>query len=350
MNIGKEILFFFGALGAFNGFILSAYFLFFTRKKYLSNLFLGALLLVLSLRITITVFVYFNNDLPKNYLQIGLSACLLIGPFLYCFLKSGLHYVNSIPEIWKYHLVIWFILIFTIGLLFPYKYYQILWNNYFVALIFLQWFSYIFVSGFESRVLLQKIIQNYDVTAPAEKWFGMIFFGNAIVFLFYFLGFARIPFISCVTGCVSFTFIMYLAFLILLHRKKTDDLFLLNIQRKKVYQAEALILSEKLENIMIGKSLYKNPNLSLQDVSQELNISNHQLSQFLNNNLGKNFTSFVNEFRINEACKIITLNDKFTLEAVGYDVGFNSKSTFFSAFKKHTGTTPLNYQLQTLQV
>ncbi|PTT07202.1 DNA-binding protein, partial [Flavobacterium sp. HMWF030] len=40
--------------------------------------------------------------------------------------------------------------------------------------------------------------------------------------------------------------------------------------------------------------------------------------------------------------------DKLTLESVGYDVGFNSKSTFFSAFKKHTGTTPLNYQQQAL--
>jgi AraC-like DNA-binding protein len=100
---------------------------------------------------------------------------------------------------------------------------------------------------------------------------------------------------------------------------------------------------------MNEKSLYKNPNLNLQDLSREVNISSHQLSQFLNNNLGKNFTSFVNEFRINEACRIITSNDKLTLESVGYDVGFNSKSTFFAAFKKHTGTTPLNYQLQALQ-
>ena len=98
------------------------------------------------------------------------------------------------------------------------------------------------------------------------------------------------------------------------------------------------------------KNGIKIPILSLQDLSKELNISSHQLSQFLNNNLNKNFTSFVNEFRINEACKIITSNDKLTLESVGYDVGFNSKSTFFSAFKKHTGTTPLNYQLQALQV
>jgi AraC-like DNA-binding protein len=100
---------------------------------------------------------------------------------------------------------------------------------------------------------------------------------------------------------------------------------------------------------MAEKQLYKNPNLSLQDLAQELSISSHQLSQFLNNNVGKNFTSFINEFRISEACRIIISNDKITLEAIGYDVGFNSKSTFFAAFKKHTGTTPLNYQLQALQ-
>jgi AraC-like DNA-binding protein len=129
-------------------------------------------------------------------------------------------------------------------------------------------------------------------------------------------------------------------------------LFLLNTQKisgKKIENAEAVIIAEKLENIMNDKSLYKNPNLNLQDLSKEINISSHQLSQFLNNNLGKNFTSFVNEFRINEACRIITSSDKLTLESVGYDVGFNSKSTFFAAFKKHTGTTPLNYQLQALQ-
>jgi AraC-like DNA-binding protein len=350
MNIGKEILFFFGALGAFNGFILSAYFLFFTKKKYLTNLFLGSLLLALSIRIAVTVFVYFNNALPKTYLQIGLSSCLLIGPFLYCFLKAGIHSINKIPKTWKYHLMIWVIAIFVIGFLFPYQNYPVLWNDYFVAMIFLQWFSYLFISGFESRILLQKMIQNYNDTTPAEKWFGMIFLGNAIIFLFYFLGFVRVPFISCVTGCLSFTFVLYLAFLVLLHRKKTDDLFVLNIQKgKKLDPKEVSILAEKLEKIILEKSLYKNPNLSLQDLSQEINITSHQLSQFLNNNLGKNFTSFVNEFRINEACSIIASNDKLTLESIGYDVGFNSKSTFFAAFKKHTGTTPLSFQIQGFQ-
>jgi AraC-like DNA-binding protein len=350
MNTGKEILFFFGALGAFNGFILSLYFFFFTKKKHLSNYFLGGLLLALSIRIMVTVFVYFNNTLPKTYLQIGLSACLLIGPFLYYFLKSGMQGLNNIPKPWKWNLTAWFVGIFIVGFLFPYKNHPVLWNDYFVAIIFLQWVGYIFLSGFESRRLLQKISNKNERTNPAEMWFGAVFLGNAIIFIFYFLGFARVPFISCITGSVSFTFVLYLIVFILLYRKKADDLFLLNNQKdKKIDSAKAAILSEKLENIMIEKEWYKNSNLTLQDLAAEINISSHQLSQFLNNNLEKNFTSFMNEFRINEACKIITSNDKLTLESIGYDVGFNSKSTFFAAFKKHTGTTPLNYQLQALQ-
>jgi AraC-like DNA-binding protein len=349
MSIGKEILFFLGAVGAFNGIILSLYFFFFTKKKYLTNYFLGALLLALSVRITITVFVYFNNALPKTYLQIGLSACLLIGPFLYYLLKSGIQGNATIPKLWKWNLVTWFIVILTGGILFPYENYPILWNDYLVAIIFLQWFFYLVLSGYTSRDLLLKIFSKTNKPSSAETWYGIIYLGNAVVFLFYYLGFIGVSFVSCITGSVSFSFILYLIIFILLYRKKTDDLFLLNSPKysgKKIDSAEETILFGKLENVMSAKELYKNPNLTLQDLSKEINSTSHQLSQFLNNNLGKNFTSYVNEFRINEACKIIISNDKLTIESIGYDVGFNSKSTFFAAFKKHTGTTPLNYQLQ----
>ncbi|KQX15145.1 AraC family transcriptional regulator [Flavobacterium sp. Root420] len=353
MDTGKELLFFFSALGVFNGIILGVYFFFFTKKKYLTNYFLGALLFALSIRIGKSVFVYFDSALPKMYLQFGLTACFFIGPCLYYFLKSAIEEINIMPKSWKFTLLFWAILIINIGVIFPYEHYPKLWGGYFIRIIYLQWFVYIVFSGFAIKDILVKIISRRHKATPAETWFGMLFLGNFLLFLFYFLSIMGAPGATYISGAVVFSFILYLIISILLYRKKTDDLFLLNNQKysgKKIDSAEAAILSEKLENVMNAKSLYKNPNLSLQDLSQELNISSHQLSQFLNNNLNKNFTSFVNEFRINEACKIITSNDKFTLEAVGYDVGFNSKSTFFSAFKKHTGTTPLNYQLQALQV
>jgi AraC-like DNA-binding protein len=352
MDTSKELLFFFSALGAFNGVILGIYFFFFTKKKYLTNYFLGALLFALSIRIGKSVFVYFHPALPKMYLQFGLTACFFIGPCLYYFLRSAVEEINVMPKSWKFALLFWGILIVAVGILYPYEDYPKLWGGYLIRFIYFQWFVYIIFSGHTIRTILKKIIDPRQKASPAEVWFGMLFLGNFLLFLFYFLSIMGAPGATYISGAVVFSFILYLIISILLYRKKTDDLFLLNNQKysgRKIDPAEAKILSEKLEKIMLEKSLYKNPNLSLQDLSQELNISTHQLSQFLNTNLGKNFTSFINELRINEACRIITTNDKLTLESIGYDVGFNSKSTFFAAFKKHTGTTPLNYQLQALQ-
>ena len=351
MDTSKELLFFFSALGAFNGIILGIYFFFFTKKKYLTNYFLGALLFALSIRIAKSVFVYFHPELPKMYLQFGLTACFFIGPCLYYFIKSAVDEVQIMPKSWKFILAFWGTLIIAIGILYPYEVYPKFWSGYFIRIIYFQWFVYIAFAGYELRGVLKKILSRKEKNTPAEIWFSMLYFGNFLLFLFYFLAIMGASAATYISGAVVFSFILYLGISILLYRKKTDNLFLLNgkISNKKIEATEATIWSEKLENAMFEKSLYKNPNLTLQDLSKEINISSHQLSQFLNNNLGKNFTSFVNEFRINEACRIITSTDKLTLESVGYDVGFNSKSTFFAAFKKHTGTTPLNYQIQALQ-
>lgn len=352
MDTGKELLFFFSALGVFNGVILSVYFFFFTTKKFLTNYFLGALLFALSIRIGKSVFVYFHPTLPKMYLQVGLTACFFIGPCLYYFLKSAVAEINIMPKSWKLILLFWALFIGTIGFLYPYEYYPELWRTYFVKAIYFQWFIYVVVSGFMIKGILQKIISRKHKATPSEMWFGTLFLGNFLLFFFYFLAIMRGPAATYISGAIVFSLLFYLIISILLYRKKTDDLFLLNGSKnsgKKINSAEAEIFAQKLESVMNEKVLYKNPNLTLQDLSKEINISSHQLSQLLNNNLGKNFTSFVNEFRIKEACEIIALNDKLTLESIGYDVGFNSKSTFFAAFKKYTGTTPSNYQNQALR-
>ncbi|MBB2148183.1 helix-turn-helix domain-containing protein [Pedobacter gandavensis] len=352
MNFGKEFLFFFSVLGAFNGLILSLYFSFFTRKKYLSNYFLGALLFVLSVRIGKSVFIYFDGNLPKIYLQIGLSACFFIGPFLYCFLKSTVKGLELIPESWKWMIASLFLVVLVTGICYPYEDYSLLWNQYFSKIIYLQWFVYIVMSAFVIKGILKKMFSKGQQLTPAETWLLMIFFGNVVIFIAFFLSLIRAPFTSYISGAIGFSLILYLIISVLLYRKKTDDLFLLNPNKysgKKVNEEEVGILLGKLERVMTEQEIYRNPDLKLSDLSKGINVSSHQLSQFLNDNLGKNFTTFVNEFRINEACKIISTDHRLTLESIGYEVGFNSKSTFFAAFKKLKGTTPLSYQQHTLQ-
>ncbi|MBB5638954.1 AraC-like DNA-binding protein [Pedobacter cryoconitis] len=352
MNADKELLFFFSALGTFNGFILSVYFLFFTSKKYLSNYFLGALLLALSVRIGKSVLLYFHADLPKIYLQIGLSACFFIGPFLYYFLKSAIEGINVIKKTWLWNLIILFIIIAATGSTFSYQNYPKLWNGYFVWVIYLQWLFYVGAAGFTGRGIWTKIFVKNEQMSAREIWLSMIYISNLIIFVFYFLALINAPFTSYLNGSIVFSFILYLTISVLLHRKKTDDLFLVTQSKnqvKKVNEEDAGILLRKLDKIMTEKEFYKNPDLKLSDLSKGVHISSHQLSQFLNDSVGKNFTTYVNEFRVNEACKIISSDNRLTLESIGYEVGFNSKSTFFAAFKKLKSTTPLNYQQNILK-
>ena len=95
---------------------------------------------------------------------------------------------------------------------------------------------------------------------------------------------------------------------------------------------------------MSDKKLYKDPDLKLPDVASQLNILPHRLSQFLNDNLGKSFTIYLNEHRIEFAKGLIASSPHLKLESIGYECGFNSKSTFYSTFKKLTGTTPAKFK------
>lgn len=347
MNIGKELLFFFSALGAFNGLVLSLYFFFFTQKKYLVNYFLGALLFALSIRIGKSVFLYFDGKLPKIYLQIGLSACFFIGPFLYGFVNSAVKSIEKLPRSWAYILAALLAVTVAVGIAFPYSDFPLLWNAYFARIIYFQWFVFLLASGVVIRDIIRKLfVKSYKMKA-SEQWISIIFLANVLIFLLYFSALIRAPFAPYISGSIAFSLMLYLIGTILFYRNKTDELFLISTARvnsRKLSESDAQLWLEKLDKVMREKTVYTNPDLKLGELSNQIQISAHQLSQLLNDELGKNFTTYVNEFRIEEACRILSGDYRFTLESVAYEVGFNSKSTFFAAFKKFKGVTPSVYQ------
>lgn len=90
---------------------------------------------------------------------------------------------------------------------------------------------------------------------------------------------------------------------------------------------------------------YLNPDLNMTLLSEKLRIPKHHLTEVLNGNIGKNFFQFVNEYRIEEVKqKLSNPKNPYSIEAIGYECGFNSKSTFFSVFKNITGQTPSEYR------
>ena len=103
---------------------------------------------------------------------------------------------------------------------------------------------------------------------------------------------------------------------------------------------------DKLISIMETEKPYLNRDLSIQDLSDFTGIPRHHLTQVLNEVHGRNFFTFINEYRVNDVILRFgdPKNNNFTILAIAYDAGFNSKTTFNSIFKSQTGMTPSEYR------
>ncbi len=105
-------------------------------------------------------------------------------------------------------------------------------------------------------------------------------------------------------------------------------------------------LMARLTEMMEDEKPYMNNELSLKDLSETAGISTHNLTEIINSYAGKNFYDFVNAYRVEEVKKKIMepSSDNLTILALGLEAGFNSKSSFNSVFKKHTGMTPSEFK------
>ncbi|MFH6996385.1 helix-turn-helix domain-containing protein [Flavobacterium sp. FlaQc-57] len=336
--MSNQLLFFLSALGAFNGFILSLYFAINAKKKIFANYFLSLLLLVLSIRIVKSVFFYFNPNLSNVFIQIGLSACVLIGPFLFLCLKP---YKEDEKQSWVKHVIPYLLIITILGFFYPYVEHKEIWRCWIVNAIYFQWFVYIILSLKYIQPIIQKIREKESLKR-IDIWFLSIYLGVAFIWLAYTMA----AYTSYIVGALSFTFILYLILLLLFFKNSNETTF---FQEKVKYKNKEMdsemqhLISQKL-SIIIEKELYLNPNFNLEEAAKELKITKHTLSQYVNEILGKSFSNLIKEYRVEKAKKLLETEKNFTFESLGYDSGFNSKSTFFTAFKKITGFTPAEYQ------
>jgi TolB-like protein/AraC-like DNA-binding protein/Tfp pilus assembly protein PilF len=106
--------------------------------------------------------------------------------------------------------------------------------------------------------------------------------------------------------------------------------------------------STRLLDHLSKKSPYLNPNLSLRDLANQIEVHPNHLSWLLNNAIGKNFNEFINRYRVQsfKAKAKDPINKNVTIEGIAYESGFNSKTVFNTYFKKSTGVTPKQFLKQ----
>lgn len=102
----------------------------------------------------------------------------------------------------------------------------------------------------------------------------------------------------------------------------------------------------KIRNHIIDEKLYLDPLLSMETTASDLGMSKSYFSKLINSYSNYNFSDFINSLRVEQAKKFLSDDEfsQYTIVAIGLECGFNSKSTFYSAFKKFTSETPTTYR------
>lgn len=356
---------------------LTAVILNYKKGKLLSNRLLACFMASNALLIAYFLLARFGWISPEKWIaaySIGNSMYLLLMPFLYLYIRSlcykdfrlqATHLLHSIPFFIfvAFSLFIYFLnhtLPHTGEFIFLLQHIGPIENWSHKIILHIQILSYLIAS---TVVLTQYRKRLRDLYSSIEKidlyWcnlllagFASMWFLDFLDWLFY-ISHASSQFVSY-WMLISSLLINLIFTLIVTYKGLAQSSSFSGIQAPPKYAASRLDLSDcekiiKKLTILVNKEKpYLTSSLSIEDLSKKLKIPVKNLSQAMHTCLNQNFYDFINTHRIEEIKKRI-LNNSFqnlTILALAYDVGFNSKSVFNAAFKKHTGMTPKEYKRQ----
>ena len=114
-------------------------------------------------------------------------------------------------------------------------------------------------------------------------------------------------------------------------------------QRSALDEQQSSLIATKIEKAMREDELYLDASLSMQKLAKHIFTSPNYISQTLNESLGMNFFDYVNKYRVDAAKRMLHQSNNTVLD-IAMSVGFNAKSSFYTAFKKETGQTPSQYR------
>jgi AraC-like DNA-binding protein len=328
------------------------------RKKPKNQIFFG-LFLAFSLLI-FYFFLYESNDFKAYpYLSVScLASVFLIGPMLYFLAQYSVdkNFILTLKELCHIlpaiiALITGLICVKILGIEDIHIYHNFFENRLVLILGFLgdtSFSIYLFISG---KKLINKYLWNLHTlkNEPAALTSMIIFCIFILAAIFdilsviinsYLLLQVCILLMSVCVIVLFFLNLIYPNFEISINdvitREKHRRSYLSNIDSEN--------LKNTLHELLYNKETYKDEQLSLKKLALLTNVSVHQLSEFINTHYNKNYSIYINEFRIKKAEKLLLEKPEFTVLAIAYEVGFKSKSSFNDAFLKITGTTPSQFK------
>ena len=331
--LSQNFLFFFAMLGAFNG-IGVASFLWWRAKGKPTQRWLSLLLLMVSVRTGKSVAFHFWPDIPQIVLQLGLTACFMIGPCLFFLVRSTQGDTSGLGRADRWHIAVLLALIIAVNVFLPYVAHPDLWRQVITPAINYAWLVYLLLAT--AQVYLQR-------TRLAGTPSGPLLLGALAGIWIIWIAYYTAGYTSYIVGALSFTFVLAASVLVYL-RLRSGQAPIEPYQDRRIPEPEAAVQLQALAALMANERLYLDPGLTLPRLARRLGMPQTRLSQLLNDNNQTSFKQYLTQLRVVEAKVLLRQSPAKSLEVVAEEAGFQSMSTFHSAFKKREGITPAAFR------
>lgn len=354
--------------------LLAIFLLTVKNTNRLANNLLGAYFLVFAIHISAFFYAKYIS-LPINVELLRDHIAFLSSPLLFLYVVSSIYSDFKLKPYHLLHLLPFFMQV----LLFSPRFYfadasssAFLLNNLNstfegkVSIVFglLVALGYLLGIFFELKKYRCLLMENYTSRSSFNyEWLCQLFLLLSVIFglsvikqVYQLLGsdFAvlstlRVLLTTALIGLLSWIVLKSLYNPSLFRNIDTQHLLIKDILEQKIDDSDNVKHdkeAERLISFMQEHQPYLDAGLTIQTLADSFGASNRDVSVLINHHLNQHFFDFVNGFRINKAKQLLQdkSDEKQTIQRIMYDVGFNSKSSFYSAFKKQTGVTPSQYR------
>lgn len=374
MEIGTIIILIILTIGAVQGVVFSIILFKSTDYNKTANRILATILMLLSYRLLIQVLRLFGLGHYDGWYYVMIDLSWIHGALLYFYTKAQ---TQADFNFKRKHLIHFLPVVLQIIISVFVRLQNLYWDGTRESLSWLGYYGYvvwmnnstiyiiasalIIFYAYKSKKLLHSIHTSFEIPAIKLRWIRRIINSFLVYFLlvliilladlilfksttdewyFYFTRFYYYPFF------MGMAILTYWIGLEGFSRRNDPEIAKKNtINPKDLTQLEAI--AEQLQNAMIKDGLYKNPELSLNSLAEELGLKPYLVSKSLSVIFNKRFNDFVNEYRVKEFQRLLkdSDNSKYTLLSLAMQAGFNSKSSFNRSIKKHLGISPSDLKL-----
>jgi len=338
-------------------------------KNRLSNLFFGFFILLNALELSSWLTNQYLQDIPW-LLMLRVTCSALINPLFYLYLLALLyndfrvrpqHIWHALPfALTNLLLLPDFYLTDRVSQALYLQHYSQHWPvQFFEVVSHLQFWVYI-IAGFWKIIRFRKVyqenfaeagMQTYNWALQLTTWIVVV---HSVIIIKDLLPFTRFAFVheaalvlvSLNALFINSWFILKTMFHPELFRQMDSHIVPLKEPDPQPPSAEQTDKIQQLRQYMTTQEPFLDPQLNIQQLAGQLQIPVRELSILINQQIGQHFFDFVNEYRIRKAMDLLRrhTNAEMTIQQILFAVGFNSKSSFHTAFKKLSDLTPSAYR------